>query len=87
MRREAKARCKVNKDTFRCEKCRRLTNKIQIDHIEPVADLTGWTGDWTSYINRLFCNPEGLQGLDVDCHSKITRKQNDERKKHKKRKI
>lgn len=86
VRREVVKRCKVDSSTSRCEKCRRLVDKVQIDHIVPVAILTGWDNDWSGYINRLFCDVTGLQGLCEACHTKITKQQNIIRKNEKNRK-
>lgn len=83
-RREAVYNCKIEKNTFRCNKCRKLTFEIQIDHIEPVVPLTGFDGNWTEYINRMFCDAStGLQGLCKTCHDKITKVQNKIRKQNK----
>lgn len=83
-RREVVKRCKVDAHTFRCEKCRRLCDAIQVDHIEPVVKLTGWDGDWNGFIERMFVDAStGLRGLDKDCHDKITQAQAIIRKKYK----
>lgn len=83
-RREVVKRCKVGKFA-RCEKCKGLCHKVQIDHITPVALLTGWDENWTSYIQRLMIDSDGLRGLCEKCHKKITAEQREIRKKNKKK--
>jgi len=85
MRREVVKRCKVDKDTSRCEKCRRLCDKIQVDHDPTVVPLTGFD-TWDGYISRLFVDPKiGLLGICESCHSKTTKAQNIIRKANKKK--
>ena len=43
-----------------------------VDHIVPVVDpLTGFVG-WDTYIERMFCEADGLQVICHDCHEKVT---------------
>ena len=82
-RREAVKRCKDG-ERYRCERCRRLTDKVQIDHFPPVVLVTGWDS-WDGVYSRMFVDPNiGLRGLCKDCHDKVTTEQNTERKKYKK---
>jgi hypothetical protein len=81
-----KARCKQSKDLYRCERCRALTNKLQIDHVEPVVDpVMGWQG-YEVFITRMFPDPSiGLRGLCPTCHTKLTEAQNIVRKENRKK--
>lgn len=40
---------------------------IEIDHISPVIDITGWT-TWDNYFDSLFCDEENLRPLCNKCH-------------------
>lgn len=70
---------KVNKKSgklakhYRCSDCEKeyTSTNVQIDHIDPVVPVTGFT-TWDSFIERLFCEKEGLQVLCKDCHKKKT---------------
>jgi 5-methylcytosine-specific restriction endonuclease McrA len=86
LRREVVKRAKVSMvkgvTTYRCEKCRKLTEKVQIDHILPaICPQNGWQG-FDSFIERTFCDPTNLQALCVPCHLRkslaenLIRKQN-----------
>lgn len=81
MRREALSRAKNNGN--KCEKCDQWSDKLEVDHIVPVAKITGWDGDWTGYIDRLMIGPEGLQCLCTSCHYALTSIQRELRKKNK----
>lgn len=48
-----------------------------IDHIEPIVSVNGFNG-WDEYIERMFCE-DGFQLLCLDCHSKKTKAENEER--------
>jgi len=80
LRREIVKRAKVDK-YYRCEKCKGMCDKIQIDHILPVIDPeVGWQG-YNSFIERTFCDPANLQALCKKCHIQKTKKENKSRKK------
>lgn len=82
LRKEVVDRCKEG-IRFRCECCRRLTDKVQIDHYPPVVLVTGFDS-WDGVYNRMFVDPKiGLRGLCKACHDKVTEEQNIERKKYK----
>lgn len=83
MRKEVEIRCRIDKETSRCERCRKLCDKIQVDHFPPVVPLVGWDS-WQGVFDRMFVDPKvGLRGLCVECHDKITEEQRIERKKYK----
>lgn len=82
MRREVIKRCKVG-DKSRCERCRKLCEKVQVDHNPPVILLTGFD-TWDGVFNRMFAPAEtNLTGLCETCHEKITKAQRITRKENK----
>lgn len=82
-RREVVKRCKDG-DNYRCERCKKLCDKIQIDHDPPAVPLEGWDG-FDPFIQRMFVDPSiGLRGLCEICHNKITTQQRKIRKENKK---
>jgi len=84
MRREAVKRCKVG-DNYRCERCRKLCDKVQIDHNPPVILLTGFDS-WDGVFTRMFAPADtNLAGLCESCHTKLTTSQREERKRNKKK--
>lgn len=57
---------------FRCEACKELHDKVDVDHKVPKSDLkTGFT-TLDDYCLRTFCETDGLQVLCKTCHSKKT---------------
>ena len=71
---------------YRCEKCRKITDHVDVDHKDPAVDpVLGWQG-YDIFIERLFCSPDNLWGLCETCHSKKTTKENTTRKASKKKK-
>ena len=44
-----------------------------VDHIDPVVDPKVGFVDWTTYIERMFVEEDGLQILCKECHDKKTR--------------
>ncbi len=74
-RREAVKRCKEGK-FYRCEKCKKLNEKIQVDHINPTVNPeTGWDG-YDGFITRMFCPSDQLKNLCHGCHKVLTDSQN-----------
>ena len=41
---------------------------VHVDHIDPVVDPNTGFISWDNTIERMFCEPEGLQLLCDDCH-------------------
>jgi hypothetical protein len=56
-----------------------------VDHIEPIVPVTGWES-WDSYIERMFCEKEGLQILCEECHDVKTRAEKKKRVDNRKKK-
>lgn len=55
---------------------KRRINNVLVDHIDPVVDPSVGFTTWDEYIERMFCEENGLQVLCDECH---TRKTNEER--------
>lgn len=55
-----------------CAMCAAVSDKLQIDHIIPCAATDGSEHNWSEYIDRLFCPPEGLRAICHDCHRVFT---------------
>lgn len=67
---------------YKCEKCKKKVDYIEIDHIEPVAGYTGFK-DWNTYVDRLFVTADKMIGLCDSCHAAKTLVQKEIRKKMK----
>ena len=72
-RKIAKKRCMNDDGFYVCEKCNKMTPKIEIHHLHTVGDLND------GYLARLFCPSSQLWSLCPSCHGKLTRA---ERKKN-----
>jgi hypothetical protein len=79
----------VNKETgklaqhYVCAKCNTHfpAASVVVDHIRPVVDtMTGFV-DWNTYIERMFCEADGMQVLCKPCHDEKTARERQERKK------
>jgi hypothetical protein len=58
--------------------------KIVIDHLDPVVPIEGFpnkTWDWNIFIERLFCEEEGLQAICKSCHDNKTKQESELRRK------
>jgi len=53
---------------FRCAICKRLTEKPFVDHKTPI----GLEDSWDGFIEKLFCEPSGLQIMCRQCHKNKT---------------
>lgn len=74
-RKDAKERAKVSKDLYRCEFCKADTEKVEIDHINPVGITPRFWKGWDEYYSRLFCSSSNLQALCHGCHKAKTAKE------------
>lgn len=70
-------RCKDENGFARCEKCKKTTPSLKIDHIKQVGDVDG------GFIKRLFCPSNQLQGLCPLCHNLKTKEERQAAKKRK----
>lgn len=57
---------------------------IEIDHIAPVIEISGWT-TWDAYFDSVFCSEENLRPLCNKCHSAKSSLENTHRALHKKK--
>ncbi len=82
-RREALKRSKVRIDKLdynRCEKCRKLVEKVQVDHQIPCVPTEGFDS-WDMVIERmLYVKTENLNVFCRECHGRKTTKENKVRK-------
>lgn len=85
-RTQALDKARVHYGKYKCAKCEQIfeRQKIQVDHIDPVVPISGFT-TWDEYIARLFCGPEGLQILCKPCHKQKSVAENKERRIHAKK--
>jgi len=56
--------------------------KLELDHLHEVVEVKKGFCDWNTYIERLYCGPEGYQGLCRTCHAKKSAKEMAERAEH-----
>lgn len=62
---------------FSCQTCGRETEKIQIDHMEPIGKQPQDFKQFGDWLTKLFCGTENLEGICTDCHkikTKLDRK-------------
>lgn len=69
-RNEVLKRIRVARGEYQCESCREIykAKEIHVDHINPVISVEEGFKDWDSYVTRLFCTAEELQGICKICH-------------------
>lgn len=84
-RSEAMKRAKIERGKYRCEKCKEIKQRkdIQIDHQHPVIPVLGWD-NFDNYIDRMFCDISGFNILCKACHNIKTQSENMIRKSVKK---
>lgn len=56
---------------------------IEIDHIAPVIEISGWT-TWDAYFDSVFCSEENLRPLCSTCHQRKSNLENAHRASFKK---
>lgn len=79
----------INKETgklaqhYKCAKCKGNfpAANVVVDHVNPVVDTMVGFVDWNTYVERMFCEADGLQVLCKPCHSDKTAQERKERKK------
>lgn len=59
---------------YECAICKGLfgAKETQVDHREPVVDIIKGFTSWDDYIERLFCDVDGLDLLCKNCHEAKT---------------
>lgn len=74
-RRQARRQGRHSK--YECEQCGELyDNKdVQVDHITPCGTLRAYD-DLPGFVQRLFCEADGLQVLCTGCHQTKTKQDN-----------
>lgn len=80
----------TNKETgklaqhYKCAHCSEQfpAKLVAVDHIEPVVHTTEGFVSWDRFVERLFCEKEGLQVLCKVCHKEKTAKERKERNVH-----
>ena len=60
-------------------KCWSTDKHVEVDHIEPAGSLKEYD-DLPAFVERLFCEPEGLQVLCKPCHKAKTKREGEARK-------
>ena len=80
----------VERGKYLCAVCKQVVpltlngkKNVFVDHIESVVDTQEGFQGWDVFIERLFCEAEGLQVLCKSCHDKVTSEEREERKKYK----
>lgn len=80
---EAKARAKhpTKKGWWICETCKRETERIDIDHINPCIKPSDGFNSWDEYISRRFVESATLlAAICRDCHKIKTKEENQVRR-------
>lgn len=80
---ECKKNARVSRGLYKCNICKKITRKGNVDHITPIVPVQGFT-TWDEYINNMFCEIDGLQFLCEKCHDEKTLLENKKRKENKK---
>jgi hypothetical protein len=79
-RRPYKGPNKRQKFEYQCNICKQWfpESKISVDHIYPVGSLN-CAADLPGFVERLFCEEQGLQVLHDECHDLKTKNEKSER--------
>lgn len=75
-RRPYKGKNKRQKWEYKCAECKHYfkSDEVNVDHITPAGTLKHFN-DLPGFVERLFCEVEGLQVLCSPCHNKKTKKE------------
>ena len=78
-RRPYKGPNKRQKFEYQCKQCEQWfpDKHVNVDHITPAGTLR-CANDLPGFVERLFCEIDGLQVLCSKCHDKKTKKEKDE---------
>lgn len=70
---------------YQCNCCKKAfpAKEVQVNHKIPVVPVEGFD-DWSSVIERMFCEKEGLEVLCIPCHKVVTSLENNDRKGYRK---
>jgi len=82
VKRKYKGKNKRQRFEYKCNKCKKYfaAKNINVDHIVPAGTLR-CADDLPGFVERLFCEVEGLQVLCSDCHDKKTQQEKQDKKK------
>jgi 5-methylcytosine-specific restriction endonuclease McrA len=58
---------------FKCQRCERETEKIQIDHVVAIGRQPQDLEEFGKWLIKLFCGADNLSGICTDCHKKKTK--------------
>ena len=78
-KKEVEKEANVKKGFYKCAECQevvplkdkhngRMVKNVHIDHIVPIVDPEVGFTTWDDYIERMFCEKDGLQVLCKACH-------------------
>ena len=72
---------KRQKFEYQCNKCKKWfpDKQINVDHITPAGELNK-ADDLPGFVERLFCEVEGLQCLCQNCHNEKTKQEKEQLK-------
>lgn len=75
-KRAYKGKNKRQKWEYKCAKCKQYfkSNEVSVDHIVPAGALKSYE-DLPGFVERLFCEKEGLQVLCNPCHNEKTKQE------------
>ena len=82
----------VKRRAWICAICKKPHRKVEVDHVNPCVPIEGLPiqangePDYNMFIERTVCATEGLRCLCHNCHSKVSKLQNSERRKTKPKK-
>lgn len=87
-RNRALENARVGRGEYACAACGEIFRKkeVHVDHLETVIPIDGEFSDWNTFISRLFCQPDKLQILCVNCHDHKTNLENNMRDIYKQKK-
>lgn len=76
VRRPYKGKNKRQRWEYQCEMCEKwfAGKEVQVDHIVPAGQLKTFE-DLPGFVERLFCEVDGLRVLCKECHNGVTRSQ------------
>ena len=82
-RRPYKGPNKRQKFEYQCKECQQWfpDKQVNVDHITPAGTLR-CANDLPGFVERLFCEIDGLQVLCSKCHDKKTKQEKDDSTKH-----
>jgi 5-methylcytosine-specific restriction endonuclease McrA len=57
----------LSRGRYLCSACGEVKSKIEIDHLTNAGSFTTYE-EFTRFLERLFCNKDGLAALCPECH-------------------